>query len=140
LKRYLSVLVASLFVLSSGIALAEYNGSTDEDCTYVGTITKIEKSPRAIVIKTAFEKTAKERKLILQDECQVQIQTTKNPADRGAFRKFADLKGGELVLVHGWPKDGKWLARKINIMNPDDYLMKRLADDAKAGVYYNHEP
>jgi len=139
LKKYLSIIVISLFVLSSGIAFS-YDGSLPDDTSYIGTITKIDRGARVIELTTKFEKTPKTWKLNMQDECQIQVKTTKDPSERGAFKKFAELKEGTLAEVHGWPKDGKWLARKISILNPDDYMIKRLESDMKAGVYFGHEP
>ena len=139
MKKYLSIIVASLFILSSGVAFS-YDGSLADDTAYVGTITKIDRGARVIELTTKFEKTPKTWKLTMQDECQIQIKTTKDPSLRGAFVKFAELKEGTLAEVHGWPKDGKWLARKISILNPDHYMVKRLEADAKAGVYWGHEP
>ncbi|MBI5748417.1 MAG: hypothetical protein HZA00_04770 [Nitrospinae bacterium] len=139
MKKYLSIIVVSLFVLSSGIAFA-YDGSLIDDTSYTGTITKIDRGARVIELTTKFEKTPKTWKLNMQDECQIQVMTTKDPSERGAFKKFAELKEGTLVNVYGWPKDGKWLARKISILNPDDYMVKRLEADAKAGVFFGHEP
>ncbi|MBI3583855.1 MAG: hypothetical protein HY096_07890 [Nitrospinae bacterium] len=139
MKKYLSIIVASLFVLSSGAAFS-YDGSLVDDTSYIGTITKIDRGARVIELTTKFEKTPKTWKLNMQDECQIQVMTTKDPSERGAFKKFAELKEGTLVNVYGWPKDGKWLARKISILNPDDYMVKRLEADAKAGVFFGHEP
>lgn len=139
MKKYISIIVVSLFVLSSGIAFS-YDGSLPDDTAYIGTITKIDRGARVIELTTKFEKTPKTWKLTMQDECQIQVKTTKNPSERGAFKKFAELKEGTLAEVHGWTKDGKWLARKISILNPDDYMIKRLEADAKAGVFFGHEP
>ncbi|MEK6545123.1 MAG: hypothetical protein AAB257_04570 [Nitrospinota bacterium] len=141
MKKYLSIIVVSLFVLSGGVAFS-YEGSLPDDTAYIGTITKIDRGARVIELTTKFEKTPKTWKLTMQDECQIQVNTTKNPSEKGAFKKLSELKEGTLAEVHGWPaKDGsKWLARKISILNPDDYLVKRLEADAKAGVYFGHEP
>ena len=139
MKKYLSIIVISLFVLSSGIAFS-YDGSLPDDTSYIGTITKIDRGARVIELTTKFEKTPKTWKLNMQDKCQIQVKTSKDPSERGAFKKLAELKEGTLAEVHGWPKDGKWLARKISILNPDDYMIKRLESDMKAGVYFGHEP
>jgi len=139
LKKYLSIIVASLFILSSGVAFS-YDGSLADDTAYIGKITKIDRGARVIELTTTFEKTPKTWKLNMQDECQIQVMTTKDPSERGAFKKFVELKEGTLAVVYGWPKDGKWLARKISILNPDDYLVKRLGDDARAGIFFGHEP
>lgn len=139
MKKYLSIIVVSLFVLSSGVAFS-YDGSLPDDTAYIGAISKIDRGGRVIELTTKFEKTPKTWKLNMQDECQIQVMTTKNPSERGAFKKFAELKEGTIAIVYGWPKDGKWLARKISILNPDDYLVKRLEADAKAGVFFGHEP
>ena len=139
MKKYLSIIVASLFILSSGVAFS-YDGSLADDTSYIGKIAKIDRGARVIELTTTFEKAPKTWKLNMQDECQIQVMTTKDPSERGAFKKFAELKEGTLVIAYGWPKDGKWLARKISILNPDDYMVKRLEADAKAGVYWGHEP
>ena len=141
MKKYLSIIVVSLFVLSGGIAFS-YEGSLPDDTAYVGTITKIDRGARVVELTTKYEKTPKTWKLHMQDECQIQVKTTKNPSERGAFKKFSELKEGTLAEVHGLPsKDGgKWLARKISILNPADYMIKRLEADMKAGVFYGHEP
>jgi len=60
-------------------------------------------------------------------------------SDKGVFSKFAELKKGQLVAVYGWNKDGTYVARRIVILNPDNYLIKRLDADAKSGVFYKHE-
>ena len=141
MKKYLSIIVVSLFVLSCGVAFS-YEGSLPDDTAYIGTITKIDRGGRVIELTTKFEKTPKTWKLHMQDECQIQVNTTKNPSEKGAFKKLSELKEGTLAEVHGWPSrdGGKWLARKISILNPDDYMVKRLEADAKGGVYFGHEP
>lgn len=139
MKKYLSIIVASLFILSSGVAFS-YDGSLADDTAYIGKIAKIDRGARVIELKTTFEKNPKSWKLNMQDECQIQVMTTKDPSERGAFKKFSELKEGTLVIAYGWPKDGKWLARKISILNPDDYMVKRLEADAKAGIFYGQEP
>ena len=140
MKKYLSVVVASLFVLSFAGAVFSYDGSLPDDTAYIGVIKGIDRGARVITLETRFEKTPKTYKLNMQDECKILIKTTKDPSLRGAFVKLADLKEGTLVNAYGWTKDGKWLARKIQILNPDDYMVKRLEADAKAGVFFGHEP
>ena len=107
------------------------NGSAITDCLQVGEITSL--GDRQLTIKTKFEKESKSYTLHLHPECYVMT------AKRGEFKKFKELKKGDLVAAYGWYKDGKWNARRIDILDPHDYLVKRLAADAKAGVYYKHE-
>lgn len=113
------------------------NGSAITDNLQIGTISKISGSHkvgnRQLTIKTKFEKKSKTYTLDLLPECYVMT------ADRGVFKKFAELKKGDLIAAYGWYKDGKWNARRIDILDPNDYLIKRLASDAKAGFYYKHE-
>ncbi len=144
MKKYLSIIVVSMFVLSfAGVAFS-YDGSLADDTAYIGKISKIDRGARVIELTTTFEKTPKTWKLNMQDECQIQVMTTKDPSERGAFKKFVELKEGTLAIVYGWPGDkgntGKWLARKISILNPDDYLVKRLEADKAAGIFFSHEP
>ena len=140
MKKYLSIIVASMCVLSfAGVAFS-YDGSLADDTAYIGKISKIDRGARVIELTTTFEKTPKKWKLNMQDECQIQVMTTKDPSERGAFKKFVELKEGTLAIVYGWTKDGKWLARKISILNPDDYMVKRLEADVKAGIFFGHEP
>lgn len=144
MKKYLSIIVVSMFVLSfAGVAFS-YDGSLPDDTAYIGKIAKIDRGARVIELTTTFEKTPKTWKLNMQDECQIQVMTTKDPSERGAFKKFAELKEGTLAIVYGWPGDkgntGKWLARKISILNPDDYMVKRLEADKAAGIFFGHEP
>jgi len=49
------------------------------------------------------------------------------------------LKKGDLIAAYGWYRNGKWNARRIDILDKNNYLIKRLAADAKAGFYYKHE-
>lgn len=140
MKKYLSIIVASMFVLSFTGVVFSYEGSLPDDTAYIGTITKIDRGGRVIELTTKYEKAPKTWKLNMQDECQIQVMTSTDPSERGAFKKLSELKEGTLAIVYGWTKDGKWLARKISILNPNDYLVKRLESDAKAGVYFGHEP
>lgn len=107
------------------------NGSAMTDNLQLGTITKI--GNRQLTIKTKFEKTAKTYTLHLLPKAYVMT------ADRGVFKKFTDLRKGDLIAAYGWYKNNKWNARRIDILDPKDYLIKRLAADAKAGFYYKHE-
>lgn len=107
------------------------NGSTINDTLQIGTVTKI--GDRVVDIATKFEKKSKNYTLHLLPECYVMT------ANRGVFMKFKELKKGDLIAAYGWNKGGKWNARRIDVLNTNDYLIKRLAMDAKAGVYYKHE-
>lgn len=106
-------------------------GSQITDCLQIGEIASL--GDRQLTIKTKFEKEPKTYTLHLHPECYVMT------AKRGVFKKFKELKKGDLVAAYGWYKDGKWNARRIDILDPNDYLVKRLAMDAKAGAYYKHE-
>tara|TARA_B100000315_G_scaffold252736_1_gene290121 strand:- start:12588 stop:13022 length:435 start_codon:yes stop_codon:yes gene_type:complete len=112
------------------------NGSHITDNMQIGTITDIKVrlgKGSQLTISTMYEKTAKTYTLHPLPECYVMT------ADRGVFKKFKELKNGDLIAAYGWYKDGKWNARRIDILDPNDYLVKRLAADAKAGFYYKHE-
>ncbi|VAX25470.1 hypothetical protein MNBD_NITROSPINAE02-1166 [hydrothermal vent metagenome] len=107
------------------------NGSDINDNLHIGKITAL--GDRQVTIATEFEKTSKSYTLDLLPECYVMT------ADRGVFKKFKELKKGDLIAAYGWHKDGKWNARRIDLLDRNDYLVKRLAADAKAGAYYKHE-
>ncbi|MDH4183384.1 MAG: hypothetical protein OEV92_04115 [Nitrospinota bacterium] len=107
------------------------NGSSINDALQIGEITAL--GDRQVTISTKFEKAAKTFTLHLLPECYVMT------AKRADFKKFSELKKGDLIAAYGWNKGGKWNARRIDILDPNDYLVKRLADDAKAGVYFKHE-
>ena len=107
------------------------NGSAITDTLQIGEIAEL--GNRQVTIKTKFEKTAKTYTLHLLPECYVMT------AKRGEFKKFSELKKGDLIAAYGWFKDGKWNARRIDVLDTNDYLVKRLDSDAKAGVYYKHE-
>jgi hypothetical protein len=140
LKKLLIALFVLAFVLSAAgdVFSASYEGSLDDDTMYIGNIAKIDRDSRVITLKTRFEKNPKTRTLHMLDNCIIQVNTTKDPAEKGAYKKFVELKEGTLVVVYGWPKDGKWWARRIDITNPDGYLPKRLEADNKVGVYFGH--
>ncbi|MBF0170076.1 MAG: hypothetical protein HQK87_03130 [Nitrospinae bacterium] len=106
-------------------------GSAITDNLHIGVIDSI--GDRQVSITTKFEKSAKQYTLHLLPECYVMT------ANRGEFKKFKELKKGDLIAAYGWYKDKKWNARRIDILNPNDYLVKRLDSDAKAGVYNRHE-
>ncbi len=128
---FVFALVATVFLAQSAVAELG-NGSTNKDCLQIGTITKL--GNRELTIATKFEKDSKTYTLKLHPDAYVQT------ADRGVFKKFAELKTGELVAVYGWNLDGNdYVARRIVILDPNSYLIKRLESDAKAGVYYKHE-
>lgn len=107
------------------------NGSAMSDTLQIGTIKKI--GNKSLTIATKFEKKSKTYTLHLLPECYVMT------ASRGEFKKFKELKKGDLIAAYGWHRNGKWNARRIDILDHNDYLVKRLAADAKAGVYYKHE-
>jgi hypothetical protein len=136
LKNSISVLffafcLVSVVFVSRSFADRMGNGSDINDCLQIGEITKI--GNRELVITTKFEKAPKTYTLTMHPDAYV------HTGDRGQFMKFSELKTGNLVAAYGWYRDGKWWARRIAVMDPNDYLMKRLADDAKAGVYYKGE-
>lgn len=107
------------------------NGSAITDNLQIGAITSI--GNRQVTIKTKYEKNAKTYTLDLLPECYVMT------AHRGVFKKFKELKKGDLIAAYGWYRNGKWNARRIDILDKNNYLIKRLAADAKAGFYYKHE-
>jgi len=107
------------------------NGSAITDALQVGEITAL--GNKQVTIATKFEKSSKNYTLHLLPECYVMT------AKRADFKKFSELKKGDLIAAYGWYKDGKWNARRIDILDKNDYLVKRLAADAKAGVYFKHE-
>ncbi len=133
MTRFLALLVGFAVALAGLTTAQAYEGSLPDDTMYVGDVTKVDAKNRTMEIKIRFEKKPQTFTLHLQPECYVMT------AKRGVFSKFKDLKVGTLVSVYGWPKDGKWLARRIDTWDPNDYLMKRLAADAKAGVYFKSE-
>lgn len=124
-------MVVTTFYASSVSAGVLGNGSAITDTLQVGEITKL--GNRQVTIATKFEKTSKTYTLDLLPECYVMT------ASRGEFKKFKELKKGDLIAAYGWHKDGKWNARRIDLLDKNDYLVKRLASDAKAGVFYKHE-
>ena len=107
------------------------NGSAITDTLQIGEITAI--GNRQLTIATKFEKKSKTYTLNLLPECYVMT------AKRGVFKHFKELRKGELIAAYGWYRNGKWNARRIDILDKNDYLIKRLAADAKAGAYYKHE-
>lgn len=130
---FVFALVATVFLAQSAVAEMG-NGSTNRDNLQVGTISKL--GNRELTIATKFEKVSKNYTLKLHPDCYVQT------ADRGVFKKFVELKAGDLVAVYGWNltgKDSDYVARRIMILDSNSYLIKRLEADAKAGVYYKHE-
>ncbi|MBI5185471.1 MAG: hypothetical protein HZA01_07070 [Nitrospinae bacterium] len=131
-KLFAAALIAAFGIAASSPAWA-YDGSLPDDTMYIGDVTKVDAKSKTMEIKTRFEKTPKTFNISLQPECYV------HTAKRGEFSKFADLKAGTLVSVYGWQKDGKWMARRIATWDPNDYLIKRLEEDAKAGVYFKSE-
>jgi hypothetical protein len=107
------------------------NGSAITDTLQIGVIQKIGKGK--LTIATKFEKNSKTYELVMLPDAYVMT------ANRGVFKKFKELKKGDLIAAYGWYKGGKWNARRIDILDPKDYLVKRLASDAKAKFYYKHE-
>jgi len=106
-------------------------GSAITDTLQIGVITSIGK--RQLTISTKFEKKSKSYKLHMLPEAYVMT------ASRGVFKKFKELKKGNLIAAYGWYRNNKWNVRRIDILDPNDYLIKRLQKDAKAGFYYKHE-
>ena len=125
------VFVPAMTKTASAGESAVGNGSAMTDALQIGEITSL--GNRQVTIKTKFEKSAKTYTLHLLPECYVMT------AKRADFKKFSELKKGDLIAAYGWYKDGKWNARRIDILDRDDYLVKRLESDAKAGVYFKHE-
>ncbi len=135
-KVFISMVFAAGLILSALVGSTVSagvlgNGSAITDTLQIGVITSI--GNRQLSIKTKFEKNAKSYTLHLLPECYVMT------AKRGVFKKFKELKKGDLIAAYGWHKNGKWNARRIDILDKNDYLIKRLAKDARAGVYYKHE-
>ena len=130
--KFFSAVLMAVFVFA-GSSVGAYDGSLPDDTMYIGDVTKVDVAGRTMEISVRFEKAPKTFAIQLQPECYVMT------AKRGEFSKFADLKPGTLVSVYGWQKDGKWLARRIDTWNPNDYMIKRLEADAKAGVYFKSE-
>ncbi len=131
--KLLGLIAGLAFAFTAVSSAGAYDGSLPDDTMYLGDVVKVDAKNKILTIKTRFEKSPKTYTLHLQPECYVMT------AKRGIFSKFADLKAGTLVSVYGWPKDGKWWARRIDVWNPQDYLIKRLQADVKAGVFYKHE-
>lgn len=124
-------LFTTVFLAQPVLANNLGNGSDPTDCLQIGKISKL--GNRQLTIKTEFEKTSKEYSFTLHADGYVMVH------EGGAFKKFAELKVGDLVAVYGWNKDGQYTARRIMALSPDNYLVKRLAADAKAGFFYKHE-
>jgi hypothetical protein len=136
------VSVITAFVFAIGTALLVFaaapadavnlgKGSHKTDNLQIGVITSL--GNRQLTIKTKFEKSAKTYTMHMHPDAYVMT------ASRGQFKLFKELKKGNLVAVYGWYKGGKIVARRIDILDPNDYLVKRMAADAKAGFYYKHE-
>ncbi len=124
-------LVFTTFFVQSASAGALGNGSAATDTLQIGEIKSI--GSKQVTIETRFEKSPKTYTLHLLPECYVMT------AKRGKFMKFKELKKGDLIAAYGWQKGGKWNARRIDVLDTNDYLIKRLTADAKAGSYYKHE-
>ncbi len=124
-------LVFATFFVQSASAGALGNGSAATDTLQIGEIKSI--GSKQVTIETRFEKSPKTYTLHLLPECYVMT------AKRGKFMKFKELKKGDLIAAYGWQKGGKWNARRIDVLDTNDYLIKRLTADAKAGSYYKHE-
>ena len=124
-------LVVSFTTATPAYADVLGNGSTNTDTLQIGEITAISKGK--LTIATKFEKNSKTYELHMLPDAYVMT------ASRGEFKKFKELKKGNLIAAYGWYKGGKWNARRIDILDPKDYLVKRLASDAKAGFYFKHE-
>jgi len=125
-------LSVSLFVAQPAYAKNNYgHGSRITDTLQVGVITSL--GNRTLTMETRYEKKAQKYKMVLHPDGYVMT------ANRGVFKKFSQLKKGDLIAAYGWYRNGQWTARRIDLLDKNDYLIKRLASDAKAGVYYKHE-
>lgn len=124
-------LVSAVFAAQPVLADNLGNGSSNTDCLQIGKITKV--GSHEISIKTEFEKTAQNYSYELHPDAYVNVH------EGGGFKKFSELKNGDLVAVYGWNKDGKYVARRVMVLDPNNYMVKRLEADAKAGVFYKHE-
>jgi hypothetical protein len=124
-------MIATLYAAKPAYADRLGNGSTISDNLQIGVIKSI--GNRQLTINTKFEKVSKTYTLHMHPEAYVMT------ADRGVFKKFVELKKGDLIAAYGWYRNGKWNARRIDILDPNDYLVKRLAKDAKAGFHWKHE-
>ncbi|MFQ5430975.1 MAG: hypothetical protein ACE5EN_00545 [Nitrospinota bacterium] len=133
LTTFVFAIGAMLLVFAANSAFAKNlgKGSVIEDNMQIGVIKSL--GNRQLTIATKFEKKSKNYTLYLHPKGYVMT------ALRGQFKKFSELKKGDLVAAYGYYKDGKWQARRIDILDPNDYLVKRLAKDAKAGFYFKHE-
>lgn len=138
--KKIGLIAAFLFV--TGIFTASYavqpayadnvgKGSAITDTLQIGVIKSI--GNRQLTIATKFEKKSKKYTLHMLPEAYVMTAT------RGVFKKFKELKKGDLIAAYGWYRNNKWNVRRIDILDPNDYLVKRLQKDAKAGFYYKHE-
>ncbi len=127
----LIAMVTLAFTVQPAMAKNLGNGSDITDTLQIGKITGL--GNRTITIKTEFEKNSKQYELHMLSNAYVMT------ADRGKFMKFSQLKKGDLIAAYGWFKGGKWNARRVDLLDRNDYLIKRLAADAKSGVYYKHE-
>jgi len=121
----------AMFLIQPAEAGRYGNGSDAKDCLQIGVIKSI--GNRQFTLETRFEKTAKTYSITMHPKSYVLTNY------RGTFKHFTDLKKGDLVAAYGYMKDGKWQARQVKILDPNHYLVKRLAADAKAGVYFKHE-
>ena len=136
LKNSVSILFFAFCVVSFAFASSAFadnlgQGSTQTDCLQIGKITKV--GNREFTLQTEFEKEARTYSYAMHPDAYVLT------ADRGVFLHFADMKPGQLVASYGWVKDGKLICRRLVVLDPNDYLVKRLAEDAKAGVFYKSE-
>ncbi len=124
-------MVTLAFTVQPATAKNLGNGSDITDTLQVGEITGL--GNKVITIKTKFEKNSKKYELHMLPEAYVMT------AHRGKFMKFSQLKKGDLIAAYGWFKGGKWNARRVDLLDRNNYLIKRLKADAKAGVYLKHE-
>lgn len=131
--NFLAAVLIAAFGFTVASSVGAYDGSLPDDTMYIGDVTKVDAKSKTMEVTTRFEKKPQTFKINLQPECYV------HTSKRGEFSKFADLKVGTLVTVYGWPQGDKWMARRIAIWDPSDYLIKRLEADAKAGVYFKSE-
>lgn len=133
ITTFIFAIGTTLLVFAANPAFAKNlgKGSVIDDNLHIGVITKL--GNKQLTISTRYEKKSKTYTMHMHPEAYVMT------ASRGQFKKFKELKKGTLVAVYGWYKGGKYTARRVDILDPNDYLIKRLAADAKSGFYWKHE-
>lgn len=133
ITTFIFAIGTTLLVFAANPAFAKNlgKGSVIDDNLHIGVITKL--GNKQLTISTRYEKKSKTYTMHMHPEAYVMT------ASRGQFKKFKELKKGTLVAVYGWYIGGKYTARRVDILDPNDYLIKRLAADAKSGFYWKHE-